>query len=63
MGAAEAEVQAAALAAALAAEETEDDDEEDSAPSVASQSETAVVGEELSGQPGARLGRFRQALP
>ena len=59
MGAAEAEVQAAALAA----EEIEDDDDEDSAPSVASQSETAVVGEELSGQPGARLGRFRQALP
>lgn len=63
MGAAEA-AEAEVQAAALAAEEIEDDDDdEDIAPSVASQSETAVVGEELSGQPGARLGRFRQALP
>lgn len=54
MGAAEAEAQAAALAA----EEIEDGGE-DSASSVASQSETAVVGEELNGQPGAQLGHFQ----
>lgn len=58
VGAAQAEVQAAALAVALAAEVTEEGGE-GSAPLVASQSKTAVVGEELSGQPGAQLGRFQ----